>query len=146
MYEPRWLQYIDLPPIPEALIKELDQNFDAFAPKSQYENYVWSDSFNHQINDWCQKNICQNMYWGFQIMQGDVPKHKDVGTQTKFIYLITSGGDQVHTRFWADDGETQLADYVTECGRWHLLKADTMHSVEGIQPKSVRFSVTGRVF
>jgi hypothetical protein len=146
MYNPRYLQYINLPQIPKDILSSVCLDFDAYQAKSGWDNYVWTDTFNTEVNDWCKKNICQDMYWGFQIITGDIKKHKDQGTRTKFVYLLQTGGDQVYTRFWDDSGETLLDEYLIESNRWHVLKVDSVHSVEGVAKGSVRFSITGKIF
>lgn len=145
-YKSRYIQYLQLPNVPDYLIKNLQNKFGDYQAKSEYKNYVWSDTFNEEINAWCKEKICDDMYWGFQIIKGDLDKHKDQGTKTKLIYLIENGGEQVYTRFWKDDGETLLDEYIIDTHRWHILKADSMHSVENMRSGAVRFSITGRIF
>jgi hypothetical protein len=146
MYVSRYIQFVNFPAIPDSLTADLCRDFGRYTAKAEYGDYVWSDSFNQDINTWCKKHVCQDMYWGFQIMKGDIPKHKDIGTLIKLSYVLDTGGDEVHTKFWSDDGVTLLTDYVIPLGRWHIFKADVVHSIEDIIPGSVRFSVTGRIF
>lgn len=148
MYSPRYIQYINLPQIPDNLIDNVLTKMHGVVDnsKSAFENYYWSDHDNQQIDQWCKQNICGEMYWGFQVIVGDLPKHQDHGTKIKFIYLIDAGGQQVTTTFWDDDQITMLEKYVIPCHKWHILKADTPHSVSGIELGMTRFSVTGRIF
>jgi hypothetical protein len=141
------IRYLNLPSIPEDIISQLNRNFDQYQKKSSalIEHYTWSDSFNSEINQWCQKNICDTMYWGFQIMTGDMQIHQDFGTLTKLIYLIDAGGNNVYTNFY-DNDKNITHSYVIETNRWHILKADSYHSVIGIEPGQTRFSLTGRIF
>jgi hypothetical protein len=144
MYKPRYIQYINLPAIPEDIINNLPRSLSAYELQNN-GNYNWTDSYNTQLNEWCQKNICNEMYYAFQFMSGDIPVHKDIGTQTKFVYIIETGGPNVITKFWNDD-RTLLDEYCIDKNRWHILKADTNHSVEGIKPGNLRWSVTARIF
>lgn len=147
MYQPRFIQYLNLPPIPTEILASIPQDFALYQGQTakRFDTYLWSDAHNKQLNQWCQDNICSEMYFGFQIITGDIPAHKDVGTQTKITYLIHTGGDQVATEFF-DDQHNLIASYKIESGRWHVLKADALHSVSNIEPGQVRFSVTGRIF
>jgi len=144
MYPPRYIQYLNLPLIPNDLISELPNNLDAYETK-KIENYNWSKSHNTKINEWGQENISQEMYFAFQIMTGDLPIHKDVDSKTKLLYIIDQGGKNVLTKFW-DDNFNLLDEYVIQKNKWHVFKADTYHSVEGIESNNLRWSVIARIF
>ena len=152
-----YYRYINLPTIPDTILSQLNYNFseyqgpDANAPGHQWTSnlqhgYMWSDSFNQEINSWCQKNICDKIYWAFQIITKDLAAHIDFNTKTKFCYLLSTGGNNVATNFHDDLGN-QIVDCVElELHRWHILKVDSFHSVTGIEPGKVRFAVTGKIF
>jgi hypothetical protein len=151
-YNPRYIQYINLPQVPQDIINNLPKNIEEydrreFGPRhNPSPSYRWTDHHNEKINEWGQKNICAEIYWAFQFMTADLHIHKDTGTQIKFIYLIETGGPNVLTKFWKDDQCTLLDSYKIKTHAWHMLKADVFHSVEGVQPNQVRWSITGRVF
>jgi hypothetical protein len=148
MYKPRYIQYLNLPNLPAHLEQQIcgDLSDIADQAKVNYGNYSWSDHANESVNTWCKQNICQDMYWGFQVMTGDIPVHQDVGTKIKLIYLLKSGGQDVKTQFWDADQSTMIDQHVIPVHQWHVLKADSYHSVTGIEPGHVRFSITGRIF
>jgi len=142
-YPPRYVRYLNLPPIPDSVINTLNRDY------TQYEftdSKIWSKSFNDSINEWCKKNICEDMYYAFQIIQKDVPIHKDNVTVTKINYIIDTGGPQVATRFWNEDRTEILQSEILEPNRWHIMKVDVYHDVFNVEPGSTRFSITGRVF
>lgn len=141
------IRYLELPKIPNSIIDNLPADWKQYDQKVSYSgsNYTWTDSFNQEINSWCQEHISQGMYFGFQIMTGNVPMHKDVGTLTKLVYLLQPGGKNVTTNFYNDD-RTLAHSFVIEPFRWHVLRADSFHSVDHIEPDQVRFSITGRIF
>jgi hypothetical protein len=127
------IRYLNLPQIPAGIVDNLNYNFDQYNQHNRLGDvYLWSDSFN------------QDMYWGFQIISGDLPAHKDIGTEIKLTYLINTGGDRVLTNFYAEDKITVTDSYMIPEGRWHLLQANRYHGVHNVE--STRFSVTGRVF
>ena len=140
------IRYLNLPKIPEDLIARVNFNFEQYSDNVAYDNkaYIWSDSFNTEINQWCKENICQDMYWGFQIINSDLAVHKDRGTEIKLIYLLRTGGDDVVTYFLDEDQKTVTKQYIIEPNRWHILKANAYHGVKNVT--EVRFSITGRVF
>jgi hypothetical protein len=140
------IRYLNLPKLPDELTSKINYNYNEYAEKYKTKtgNYIWSDSFNEEINEWCKKNICEDMYWAFQIIKNDLLVHKDVGTEVKLSYLLKTGGDDAITYFTEEDGVTVTHRYVVEPFRWHLLKADVPHGVSGVN--DIRFSITGRIF
>lgn len=150
------LRYLNLPDIPEEIIKNLNYNFDEYRMRFTYKNYNWSDSFNKELDEWCKEHICDSIYWAWQIMFGDVVIHRDKGNNTKFSYIIDPGGTNVITDFYTDvvpDGGDPYKcrpfvtdSYVIESRKWHIMKTDIPHSVRNLDPGRVRFSVTGRIF
>lgn len=150
MYTPRYIQYVNLPQIPEEMLNRINRDFDQYRKQpgnvANPDTYWWSDSFNEEINQWCQQNICADMYFGFQAAVGDLRLHKDFHTKIKLTYVLDSGGDRVLTEFFDDDYTTKLASYCIEPNRWHIFKADTAHQVVNTEPGKIRFSITGRIF
>jgi hypothetical protein len=144
MYTRRFIQYLNLPRIPQELVDRLPGALDRYHQNFSYKSYTWSDSWNHEIDQWCKENICADMYFGFQFMDADLEPHTDIGTLTKINYVISTGGTQVITRFHEQD--RVVAEHVIDPNRWHILKADTAHSVAGIEPGCLRWAVTGRIF
>ncbi len=126
------------------MVKELPTDINLYK-KINYGNYNWTDSFTEKINSWGKEFVSNEMYFGLQIMTGNVPVHKDIGTQIKFVYLIDQGGTEVYTKFWNDNLDL-LDQYKIETNRWHILKADCNHSVEGLEPGKIRRSITARIF
>jgi hypothetical protein len=148
MYKPRYIQYIHLPTIPQDIVAEAVANIPLHLDRSiRYanDNYRWSDFDNTRLDAWCKSNICQDIYFAFQLMTGDLSMHKDNVTKTKFNYLIQTGGDSVITTFYNNDKE-MIESYSVETNRWHIIKVDTYHGVSNVQPGQIRFSVTGRIF
>ena len=167
----RNLQYINLPKIPNDLVEVAVKNIPTCisnARATKYSNvqerdsilkdgktkflhvtdstYIWTDFENQSLDAWCKQNICKDMYFGFQIMIGDVAVHKDAGTSIKFCYLIQTGGDNVITTFYNDDKITPLDSYCIELEQWHILKVNTWHGVSNFAPDQIRFAVTGKIF
>lgn len=149
MYPYKYYRYINLPLIPQSVVATMEMNFDKYEKRDagrHGDTYKWSDSFNTEINKWCQENICNEMWWAFQFIKGDLGIHQDVVTKYKFVYLLDTGGDDVITE-WFNDDKTEVVDSVVlEPLRWHILKVDTWHSVRGVKEGSTRYSVTSRLF
>jgi len=140
------MQFVNLPKIPQEIIDRLPTDIEQYSKKSTFHNYTWSDDFNQSINEWCQQHICKEIYWACQFATGDLPKHIDRPTNIKFVYLLDTGGDQVYTKFWSEDGNTLLSQYLVPLHQWCIIKVNSLHSPEGMADNSVRFSITGKIF
>lgn len=149
MFKKRYIQYLNLPKIPDSIISNIPLDPEMYTTWTNgyknLNNYKWSDLYSQELNIWCKENVCADMYFGFQMMFGHNEMHKDSGTLTKINYVITPGGSNVTTAFY-DDQSTLLDSYCIEPYRWHIFKADTYHQVKNLEPGQVRFGVTGRIF
>jgi hypothetical protein len=132
-----------------SVIQGINPNFDSYEKKDAGRHgniYTWSDSFNQEVNDWCQRNICDEMWWGFQIIRGDLVPHIDNVTKSKLTYLVSLGGEKVVTDWYKDDKTTVVDSVIFESHRWHMIKVDEYHGVKNVQPGLIRLSITGRIF
>ena len=154
MYNHRYIQYLNLPAIPNEILAKIPTDSADYTDFSKIvipngknkDRYRWTDVNNQELNQWCNENICADMYYAFQFMIGNSRLHKDIGTLTKINYVLDTGGDDVLTEFFADDQVTKLASYKIEPKRWHIFKADTYHQVINVKPGKTRFAVTARIF
>jgi hypothetical protein len=147
MDEQTYIRWLKLPPIPKEIIDDLPLDFSLYEQKTKYQEIFFrSDSFIGEVDQWCRKNICDSVHWGFQIIKGDAPKHRDLRVSTKFHYVILPGGDNVYTRFYSEDGNDIAESIKIPEHCWHIFKADSPHSVDGIEPGKTRFSITGKIF
>ena len=143
MYPTRFIQYVNLPKIPNHILANISS--DPANYKFNSGTY-WTDQHNQELNAWCQQNICAEMYFAFQCFTELVPCHRDVVTQIKLNYIISPGGNNTITKFYSADQNTLVDQYCIEPYRWHIFQANVPHSVDGIEPGHVRFAVTARVF
>ena len=149
MYAIKFVRCLNLPKLPQDIIDRIPRNYSLYEKKIQgikSVHYVWTDSHNQEVDAWCKENVCDSMYYAYQIISGNMVLHKDQGTKIKFIYLLDAGGSDVWTEFYADDQCTLLQREKLEINRWYIMKVDVYHKVVGIDPGNVRFGITGRVF
>jgi hypothetical protein len=143
-------RYLNLPQIPNELISNLNRDFDTYetswSPRPEKGNYFKSKTGIDKISEWCKNNVCESAHWDFQIIKGDMPIHTDAVTVSKLMYLIDTGGDNVVSEFYNSDKTELLESVVYEKNKWILLRVDIPHRVKNINPGSVRFSITGRMF
>lgn len=160
-------RYLNLPHIPKHIINNISKFYanptnisiardsaSEYVKPNDPDNpdnipYAWTDLNNEILNEWCQNNICEDMYFAFQIIQGkngNLKMHKDKGTRQKLIYLVETGGENVVTNFYDDDKKTKKQSIVIEPNRWHIMDVTQFHEVCGIEKNKTRLSITGRVF
>jgi hypothetical protein len=141
------IRYLELPPVPQAILNNIPNDYtlyeSKFAGSSSF--YIWTDTFNLELNHWGQQHISKDLYFGFQIINGNLPAHRDTGTLTKLSYIIETGGKDVETVFHNDNG-SEAYSFIIEPHRWHILEANRLHSVRGINSGQTRFSITARIF
>ena len=72
--------------------------------------------------------------------------HVDVGSDVKLIYFVDTGGDNVFTEFYSNDGKKLLQSIQLVSHKWYALKTSINHSVRGVDKSRTRFSIVGRLF
>jgi hypothetical protein len=147
MYVPRYIQYLNLPKIPQEIIDTVIKDAGIHRQHhnaSVYGSYTWSDYHTVELNSWCKANIGDDMYYGIQLMTADIDRHTDRGTKIKLNYLIDTGGDDVITNFYDQDQETLIESYQIEPLRWHIFKAESPHEIVNIT--RTRISITSKIF
>jgi hypothetical protein len=142
------IRYLNLPKIPDHLLEELRQLSNNQRPEDRlFLTYRWTSANKTKIEEWCNKNISENLIWGLQIITGDLALHIDSPTKVKISYIIDTGGDNVITEFYKDLRSNTLLDAMKiDNQRWHILNVGVPHRVIGIEPGKVRISLTGRIF
>lgn len=142
-----YIRWLKLPPIPKDIIDRLPLDFSLYEKKTSYGDIFFrSNSFISEVDGWCKQNICDSIDWGFQVITGDAPKHSDLRVDAKFHYVILTGGDNVFTRFYQTDSDVISESIKIPPHAWHIFKANSPHSVDGICPGMTRFSITGKIF
>jgi hypothetical protein len=105
--------------------------------------YSWLPA-NNVIQEWCKENISPDLYWGVQVIDADLPMHKDHGTEIKFNYIIDQGGSDSVTSYYDDEG-VLLDFYTMDPHAWYILNVAVNHGVTNIMPGRRRVSITSRV-
>jgi len=144
------IKKINLPKLPNDIVIEILNNningrneaFDNH-PDEALNFYKWV-SANEKVQTWCKENISQDIHWGIQIIEKDLPIHNDLGTLAKFNYVIANGGNDVVTNFY-DDEKTLIDSHNLELNQWYILNVEIYHNVQNIQKNSKRISITGRI-
>ena len=145
------IKKILLPPIPQHVI---DAVFDSMATgenkafedenkKYKLDFYSWIPG-NEIVQQWCNKNISPDIYWGIQVITKDMPIHKDLGTESKFNYIINSGGPNVITNYYNNDEEL-IESCCCDINTWYILNTKVKHDVKNIILGEARISIAGRI-
>jgi len=95
LYQDHFVRHLLLPPLPDFILGKINWNLSEYKRKGHKvanPNYMWSDDFNNDMNDWCQKNIAGGIYYAFQFASQDMPIHKDIVSTAKLLYILDAGG------------------------------------------------------
>ena len=137
------VRQVNMPSVPQHVVTEIYNCVDQGTSAVVYDNYSWMPA-NEQIQTWCKHNISPDMYWGLQLISGDLKMHKDIGTCIKFNYIIDTAGPHVVTNFYNDSFE--LIESVTLHPHiWYIMDVTLYHSVSFVHPGQTRLSLTGRI-
>ena len=132
-----------LPKLPKYLVAEIHASIDEnqnHPSKTSYKGiYDWLPA-NNKIQEWCKENISEDVYWGIQVINDNLPAHKDIGTICKFNYIIA--GNQCNTNFY-DDNDELIESITLEHEQWYILNTNVSHGVTDVN--DIRISITGRI-
>lgn len=113
---------------------------------SNYERYEIS----HELKSWIHNNITDSyLSLGISFMHGTdtCTPHTDTTRDLTLMYIIDTGGKDVWTVFWKEDGQPLRRPRATrpdydhlmqvdrvrlEAGAWYILDATVIHSVENM--------------
>ena len=135
------LTYI-VPPIPSRLyivdpndIKKLGSDWEGDNPV--YSTYRVSD----ELQTWVQSFFKLPIIVNYQIINGQIPIHKDIGRTKCWNYLIDVGGPNVATQWWNDD-ETEVIRSVVFRGHcWYSLNVGIKHNVTNVEGNRIAITV-----
>lgn len=151
-YPVEYARRLNFPRIPEHLLPDPEKwKFFEFLEENEYKtDHFWTDDQNDRLNEWCQRNVCENAYFAFVISNGlemhkDGSEHEGLIQTTRLLYPITTGGEHAVTQFWADDKKTLLKEYTFEPFNWYLLAGSTYHSVRGVPKDKYRLIVSAQM-
>jgi len=162
------LCYLNLPCPPAELLDAVPLEKTSYIPRLTRGGGRFHRSAEHSynLNAWCKANISQEMTWDLQIIEEDLPVHRDFGTNLKLSLVVYPGGEQVETRFYDPllqvteqyDGPWELGGHpkdlyleqithkhIIETRRWHLLRVSGPHTVIGIEPNKCRISLVANI-
>lgn len=137
---------VDLPPIPEHLIEDLEiiETREDFFVQSvkDYEDTYASRAANQDLIDYLESQFDYPIKVRYQIIKKELPVHVDHAPQpTKLNYMIDPVGP-VKTQFWSsvDDPKHMIEEVELQPRTWYRLNISTPHSIT--QPERPRISVT----
>ena len=138
------VRQVNMPSVPQHVVTEIYNCVDQGTSAVVYDNYSWMPA-NNAVQAWCKQHVSPDMYWGIQVITGNLKMHKDIGTCIKFNYIIDTAGPHVVTNFYNDNHEL-LESVILKSHTWYLMDVAVYHSVELVDPGQTRISLTGRVF
>ena len=147
-----FIKKLFLPRLPDNIINEVYKSIETGinrveipegASKDEFNMYAWIPA-NDAVQNWCISNISPDLYWGVQVIDKDLPMHKDNTTELKFNYIIDQGSVDAKTNYY-DDAKILLDSYVLEKHSWYILNVRAFHEVTGLKHGGKRVSITSRL-
>jgi hypothetical protein len=147
-----YIEYLDLPHIPDELIEGYDVilNHPVFVNQRNQES---NTSF------YSTRRLQEKLYWWlrrkdiawpwqinkvntqYQILSSDVPVHRDIGRTVAYNYILYPGGDNVVTNIY-NVYKQVIESVCIEPFRWHRINVSKLHGVHNIVPGLNRISIT----
>lgn len=136
-----------LPHIPQDMISSLtdiEKRVNVFPDPMAVETYA-SYEIEQELQEWAQSQFDYPVVARYQVIKKNLPIHRDLGIKgTKYNFLITTGGNNVITKWWDDEKNptTVLYEMIAKPLVWYNLNIETPHEV--INVTEPRISITIR--
>lgn len=142
-----FLEYLDLPQVPDRLIRTYEEitainpRFSLMQQYPFYESRILEAELRKFVNEiFINAGLLTNVFSQYHFLHPSVPMHKDVGRTVAYNFLLYPGGNNVITSFY-DNDKNLLESHCIEPFRWHRLTVDTFHHVSGID-SGLRVAIT----
>jgi len=136
---------LTLPQIPEELIlqdpnivRERRPNIWKEVPTTVYTQHT----VNNELVEFLQPYFDFELKIRYQVLEHNVPIHKDIGRVAAINYLLFAGGDNVVTRWYEDDKETVKFEKQIPLHTWHKIDTTVYHGIHGIEDKRLALTIS----
>jgi hypothetical protein len=139
-----YIDYIDYPEIPKELLLSTHEilNLPNTATPINFSHFKTKE-VNQELRNWLEATFQFNFGCQYQIVSPGIPIHTDIGRNVVYNYIIDPGGDEVRTVVYGSKNKDDvIQSEIIETNRWHRLEVSHYHSVENINPNSLRFAVS----
>jgi hypothetical protein len=141
-----YIEYIDLPTVPEHLIEPLQDIINKSPKNFSYVSQEYQFFKTRYVNDdlklWLQPLFDFEIHPQYQLVYDGLPIHVDKGNRIyAYNYLLDTGGDNVETAIY-DENHNLLQSKKLELKRWHCVNTFMPHTVHGIDPDKVRIAIS----
>ena len=142
----QYIDYLNWPQLPSGLVgsyEDIIQRETVTRKNRPASNFQPKMTDNSLLETWCQLYIpVIAKKIRYQVMPGNVGKHKDSGNrQIAFNYILVPGGSKVLTSIF-DDEFNLIERKCIEPNRWHYIAVNRYHSVINIEQPRLSLSIT----
>ena len=136
-----------IPSIPNDLIDDIDiiETYENVFADPSYSHTYASYKVSKELEDWIQQFFDYPVVTRYQVIKKKLNVHIDIGiTGIKYNYIVTSGGDNVKTRWWnsVENPKDILHEETIKTNLWHAIQIDLPHDITEVS--SPRVSVVVR--
>lgn len=106
--------------------------FRCLTPKLWVPSYAYgSFECSPELTACIQEQFNTDVQVRYQVALKDLAPHVDICKQEyKYIYVYNTGGSNVNTTFWKEDGS--CINKICKSNTWYKLHVKTLHSVVGL--------------
>ena len=104
-----------------------------------YRQYQVSQDLIDYLQPYFDIDISKNLK--YQILNKNIPIHKDIGRTKAINYLIDAGGETVTTTWYSDELEP-LFNKTIEPFKWHIINTEINHGITGIIDKRLALTIS----
>lgn len=138
-----------IPTVPEYLIESLEEiqdkpdTFDR--PWIVQGNYCTYNA-NENLTQWCEQFFDVPIGVRYTVIKKQMPVHIDLQIPffgKKYNYLITTGGNNIATRWWdsVTENRTMLYQVVNPVNTWHTLNIKIPHDISEITEPRISINI-----
>jgi len=144
----QYLKYLNYPEIPEELLHTPEEIVNLPTEEMVVRDFpaFYYKPVKPKLDAWLRTIFKFNFYVKYQVIQKGIPIHFDKPAfkgdrRVAYNYLLQLGGNNVITSVYDKD----LNVLESEClplKRWHSLRVEMLHGVDGIEELNNRVAVT----
>lgn len=127
-----------------------NDEFDKIFNATNYEYY----SLDHELElvGWIKNNVLSKILEnkervaklsiGVHVIKAKIAIHVDHKRDACVNYILTTGGENVMTKYYQKDQKSLLAEYCIAKNEWHALLTNVDHGIHGVAENTNRIALT----
>jgi len=131
-----FIKYLTLPEVPTSLLEPIGVIIDK--PRKNKSKipidyiYFQTKEIGKPLQEWLNNNIPFEFFCQYQVIRKGLHIHKDRDNRIVAVnYLVDTGGLNVITSIFDEDRATIIQEEILKLKKWHYIRTDRFHTVQG---------------